>query len=379
MINNFFQNALQIDKFASDFYTEKLQKVYDYIEKYWKKSKSDLATGTFDLEECFTIIELQLDEALTEGDSTRIQNLREIQYKLKLFLAEVLSEFCHQVFTSQTLREFACRLLKERPIIITFNYDDFLENALETFSGINTNSAAIHSYFKRQDELKSKPFDQRSNGTFNIPEEELGYNYHNWTRSLGYGIKFDFVRRHFPGDLIDGRIYYSHPNNKLYKWYMLKLHGSLEWFRYLPIRVFPGEQIPLFGEKGKQIILDRASYWFTYSPTLEGWYIDPILVTPTLYKEKQLTEGVYTKLALLWSKARDALSSCKKLVVIGYSFPDTDFMTKKLFLESFADNQLDKLIIVNPDNSVAPRVANLCHHSGPITVWKNLVEFIRSE
>lgn len=53
----------------------------------------------------------------------------------------------------------------------------------------------------------------------------------------------------------------------------------------------------------------------------------------------------------LWKKAKYSLSKCRTLLVIGYSFPATDFHTRKLFLEAFTNNIVSELIIVNHDSN----------------------------
>jgi hypothetical protein len=373
MINNFFQTALKIERFATEFYSNQIQIVYDYIAKFWKKNKSDLSNGPFDLEECFTLIELQLKDAIDQQNQELAQNLRTIQFKLKLFLMEVLSEFSHEVLRSDPFREFGSILFTEKPIIITFNYDEYIENILEIAAGPNIARPPMEEIRRRH-----LAFMQSTE----LSEQELGYHFHNWTKSLAYGMKFDTVSWDFPGpeQLVAGATFYSHPNNGLYDWYLLKLHGSINWFRYLTIRAIPaipGQEEPPLTEDFSQIIISRQSYWFNHPPILNGWFIDPIIITPNMYKERQLTETVFDKLATLWLEAKNALSSCNTLVVIGYSFPPTDFMTKKLFLESFSNHQLDELIIVNPDTSVVQKVKDLCHHNKPVIVCRDLSEYLR--
>ena len=67
--------------------------LYSYIEKYWKKDLWDLENTEFDLEECFTLIQLQLKEAAENNEEQKYYELINIQYLLKYFLNEVLSEF----------------------------------------------------------------------------------------------------------------------------------------------------------------------------------------------------------------------------------------------------------------------------------------------
>ena len=371
LISNFFQVALKKEKYRSERYTSKIQIVYDYIKKYWKKNKSDLSSISFDLEECFTMLELQLREAIDANDIEKARELYTVQFKLKSFIAEVLSEFKIFPNTSDTMRRFGEILYKEKPIIITFNYDCIIEVAIESASGVNPH-------------VPREIFGRNPLQETNVSEEELAYSHFNWNRPLGYSIKFDKVQLHRAGirTYVEGERFYSHPKNKLYSWYILKLHGSLNWFRYLPIRKYPTfldeAEISLPKEKEKEIILIEGDWWFNEPPDLDGWYIDPIIITPTLYKEEYLRDPLYTRVfSPIWRKAKEVLSNCKRLVVIGYSFPATDFPTKKLFLESFSENVLEELIVVNPDTSVVQKVKNLCHFEKPVTVCKDLEEFLQ--
>ena len=78
----------------------------------------------------------------------------------------------------------------------------------------------------------------------------------------------------------------------------------------------------------------------------------------------------------LWRKARESLSKCESLTIIGYSFPSTDFYTKKLFLESFSkNNKLKELILVNPDKNICQKVKELCHFD-QVVYFENLEKFV---
>jgi hypothetical protein len=90
----------------------------------------------------------------------------------------------------------------------------------------------------------------------------------------------------------------------------------------------------LFEERRNKILLHDATWvpeFFSQGhPSLHNLYIDPLIITPILHKDKFLEDQLYSRLLKpLWKKAKDVLSCCKKLVVIGYSFPPTDFMTKR--------------------------------------------------
>jgi hypothetical protein len=90
---NFFSVALNMahGSFAKQISNPIFQPLSSYIEKYWKKSISKLKISGFDLEECFTFMELQLREARETHDETNYQRLVDIEYLLKHLLFQVLS------------------------------------------------------------------------------------------------------------------------------------------------------------------------------------------------------------------------------------------------------------------------------------------------
>ena len=69
LARDFFQVAFAMahGRFARK-YQNQFKQLPLYIKNYWKKSFSDLTTSDFELEECFTLIELQLRDAIQNGE-----------------------------------------------------------------------------------------------------------------------------------------------------------------------------------------------------------------------------------------------------------------------------------------------------------------------
>ena len=323
LATNFFETILRSRKYQAEMYLQRVNCVYEYIEKYWKKSKDDLRNQPFDLEELFTFLELQHYETGRGKNREKVMELATILFRLKAMLAELLSEFETFACSSGTLRDFGKEIYKEKPNIITFNYDCILENAVESASGCREE---IPPSF-----LES-PIPYSS-----VPDEELPYSHFNWNRTLGYGIKFDEVQLQRSGlsTYVDGDRFYNHPKNDLYEWKIIKLHGSLNWFRYLSERkypAFPMKEEKLPNGKQEEVILVRGHWWFTEPPDMNGWIIDPLLITPVLYKQKFYQQKLFRD---IWDQAKVHLAKCDRLIVIGYSFSQTDFAVRKLLLEAF--------------------------------------------
>lgn len=367
LLTNFFNIALSKRKFGDEHYSRQMQPVYDYIEKYFRKTKDDLAKSSFDLELCFTLLEQQIKRVERENRRTEFQELVTIRFHLISFLAEVLSEFEHFAVTSYTMRNLGRVIFHEKPTILTFNYDCLMESVLETTSGVNPN---IPKSFG-----DPGSFEKRE-----LPDELLVYSHCNWNRPLAYGFKFDEIQLQQAGisKFARGPRFYSIPQNQLYPKPLLKLHGSLNWFRYLPFRSFPvlpGEPEPRLNEKESEIILKDGTWWFGRPPDHDGWFIEPIIITPVLYKDRYYNENPFIE---IWELAKKALSQCDKLVVIGYSFSPSDFTTKQLFIESLVENNLKELVVVNPNHDLVKVVKELCHFDGGVVWYSSLDEYLQT-
>jgi hypothetical protein len=257
------------------------------------------------------------------------------------------------------MHEFGGRLLQEEPTVITFNYDTILERAIETASG------------------KADPPPYRTrvmDDSYTVPEDELSYSRYNWNRARCYGFKFDEVQLD-QGDLSpieDGSRFFGHKSNELYRWRILKVHGSLNWSKYSRDDRRPKPDSAF--RKEEAVFLLQPRWDLAQRRQHKGRFIDPVIITPVLNKDAFYRSAPFPT---IWRHAGDALSRCKKLVVIGYSLPPTDFAFKRLLLEAFSENDLTDLAIVNPDSSVVARVKELVHYEGPITYCTSLAEYLR--
>jgi len=318
------------------------------------------------------MLDLQLEEAISTNDKESFSELYTTGFKLKSLVAEILSYFEPFAWVSEVMQSFGKVLYKEKPAVLTFNYDCLVETVIEHTSGGNLSVP--------------EEFIHASIEGISVSDNELAYSGFNWNRPLGYGVKFGTVElsQAGPSRRVNGNRFYSHPNNKIYPWSILKLHGSLNWFQYLPIRRYPQypvsadwRNVSLPEEKKKEVILMRGTWWNSDPPDLDGWYLDPLIIIPTLHKENIMGNRLYPPtFHAIWNKAEHALSKCTRLVVIGYSFPSADLPIRKLLREVFSKHTLHELVVVNPDTSVCHEVKDLCHFHKPITICENLEEFL---
>jgi hypothetical protein len=211
--------------------------LWSYIDEYWKRNPTNLERNKFDLEEFLTFIELQLADANKKRDKRLKEQLANIRFLQIKFLYCVLHEFESDLngfldYPSDPkeildlvdcfyFKKLGQLLWKEKPTIITFNYDTFIESAIERASGKGFSKNSTTNRFQSQ-----------------VKENELDYSYWNWNRALAYGIKFDETMLYDKAignkrKFFEGNTFYENNNNNLYKWPILKLHGSINWFQFL--------------------------------------------------------------------------------------------------------------------------------------------------
>lgn len=359
MAKNFFQLIKQSSRYEK-IYHEQLRKVYEFMQDYWKLDEEEISLREFDLEKLFTFLHLTIDDINREEKYDELADLLKINDSLLAVFIDFLQKFDVHHASVELYRRFGEKLIEHKPDIITFNYDLYLENILESASGLNV---SIPDSFKNLQNLDD----------FNLPDDIIRYSHHKYNIPLAYGFKSDIVRIFMAGNrkYESGERFYDF--HELYANPIIKLHGSLNW---LKVRQFPVDRITLRALNKQYIgnLIISNEYWnIDFYNDFKGWAVRPYIITPTLYKR-----GFFDKFPFreLWSMAKKKLSDCNKLIVIGYSFSPTDFHTEKLFLDSFKENELQDLIIVNPDTSGIKKIKDLTHFNHPVTMCSNLREFM---
>jgi hypothetical protein len=98
--------------------------------------------------------------------------------------------------------------------------------------------------------------------------------------------------------------------------------------------------------------------------------MEPIIIPPLLYK--RFGDPPFPD---VWHHALETLSECETLIAIGYSFPTTDFRTRRLFLEAFSKPHLRSLMVINPDPNVSGQLRELTHFKGAVITCDDLRSF----
>lgn len=149
-----------------------------------------------------------------------------------------------------------------------------------------------------------------------------------WNPRYGYGFGLGPGGRSLSGDK-----YWAprEPSDKEHTIHLYKLHGSLHF------------QITEKGDKLK-IRLKQRPY------TKQIGDLRFTIIPPE--SNKAYDKGAFR---LLWSCAAGSIKKAKEIILIGYSLPLTDLHSTALFRTAVSKEQLQSLVIVNPDREARKR------------------------
>lgn len=365
LARDFFRQALRHPRISAEHTIEQIAPLLEFIEKYWHLARGELKDADFDLEECFTLLELQRREAEISQDKDTLARVLRLEWILTQLILDFMSECEHWFFKSAEFQAFGSRLLLERAAVITFNYDTLLESALEVASPPRQD--ATSAIFLRD------PNDDA------IRDEEVAYSPREWNPYIAYKVRFDEVALRTPGNvrMVEGERYYGHLRNQAEFPAFLKMHGSLSWFLHSGYRV---DGVLLEGEAASRAGRSVLRWGVQRLGVPEIDYADaeillPFIITPVLNKPYDQHPVFRT----VWGQARIELCNSRRLVIGGYSFPPTDFHVRRLLREVFSDTSPKDLCIINPDTTIVRVAKDLCNYKKPVMVCKDLGEFLEKD
>jgi hypothetical protein len=149
---------------------------------------------------------------------------------------------------------------------------------------------------------------------------------------------------------------------------LLKLHGSLNWLHC-------SNCDGTFLNRSEKISPEYSSFPKNCPSCGESnAYFQRVIVPPLLAKDYSLQP-----LKLLWGLANRYVARAQEIVIIGYSFPPTDFATEALLRDSlpWGRQKQTHFTIVNPDEKVYDRFKKIFNSS--VLEWKSsLKEYLNS-
>lgn len=357
--SEFFRYVLEQARFASDHARTQLAPLWAFIDRYWHLSESALKRGELDVEECLSFVELQRREALAAGDAARLRAASHLEFLLGGLLAECYAQVDHWHFFASEYQRLGRRMFDERAAVITFNYDTLLETAIQHASPPAAGTSSV---------LRGRYADRRIADDAHVTR--------SWDPLLAYKAHFDeLVVRSGSASPVRGEPFYrplapreaAHPP-------FLKLHGSVDWYFHTGYTLH-GKPVDVpASHPGSRSRFQRAHAHFD-APLVSPDNAEMLLPLMTTSALEKPADG-HPILLAIWNEARIALERTKTLVVIGYSFPAADFHLRRLLRQAFAENTLDHLCIVNPDAGVASLARDLCNFRKPISVYRDIAEYL---
>ncbi len=220
---------------------------------------------------------------------------------------------------------FARFILESRASIVTFNYDDVLDQSLWE----------VHRYVRGP-----------------VPSTN------HWHPDGGYGF---FCR---PSDVcVTARsIFMDQPSTLL-----LKLHGSMNWRSRLGEPAARGPSALLHHEGWFQRQADGLHPVYALEEIEKYLEPDPFLIPPVQVKAGL---SLHPVLRVIWNAAAMALRKARRVVFIGYSLPETDLAAKTLFGETLNQHDVEVHVVClakdkpsrdrlrNSYGKVIPRIAH---------------------
>ena len=188
----------------------------------------------------------------------------------------------------KTLEVFGRSVIAQGASIVTFNYDDVLDQAL---------------------------WEVHRATTAHMPSPY-------WHPDGGYG----FFCRPSVTTVVDSAVFMDRPHALL-----LKLHGSINWYWRLGEGAGRGPAGLVHHEDWYSSTRDHSPARDRIKAHLEQ---DPFIVPPVLVKSELTAHPV---LRVVWELAYQSLAQAKKVVFIGYSLPVTDLASRMLFRETLAN------------------------------------------
>ena len=153
---------------------------------------------------------------------------------------------------------------------------------------------------------------------------------------------------------------------------ILKLHGSLNWVYAVRSGKDPKNSIrnPL----GKNLVCLNSNHIYgKLRIRIRKKYKSVVpLIIPPIYEKASRFQRI---IGPLWEKAAKTIENADRVVIFGYSFPDTDFAAHSLFRRSFYQNsKLKEISVINPNPAILAKVSGILnatvgHHYADVPLY----------
>lgn len=289
---NFFQKAMRLidihqikDRHFAD---ENIQyeHIFQFIEKLWGISREQIGQSNLDMEEVLTLLTIEIEEDLP-GRDRLLQAYQEYLLLMALTFDKILyGEPCPH-------HRAIAKSLQPGDTIISFNYELLMDYALN-----NLKDAKAY-----------------------------------WHIRDGYGIPCQEITQKERKEKTEHL-----PSNV----HLYKLHGSLNWL-FCP-RCGQLYSYNHSDDKGHSMIINGMANLIKCTTEHCCQRLSRVIIPPTLIKNYQSIPFIPD----LWQEAKQRLEQAAEIIVIGYSFPTTDFRSNWMFRKAITQNsKLQRVVVID--------------------------------
>jgi hypothetical protein len=319
----------------------------NYLKKYHKMTVSDFSNYSEDIENIHSEISDKVISYAKEskfyfsGNNSDEKVLAYRAYMQVLFLFNSVINEIQNGDVSKPHQNIA-QNLKSDDVILTFNWDTLMDRALESVTNWNVDSGY---YIPPKAIYNDGWVGCHGKSTNNAP---LLIKLHGSTNWLTSYMRIENGNWKLTQELSPDVLYVYRNTLQPYETYRGRYWNGYEPFSY---GYYP-PNIPDKGEKAPEGYY-TVNLRSNFDPRIQnnisgtaGLVSMPAIIPPVKQKEYNLFGDVFET---LWKKAEESLAKADNIVILGYSFPRTDYRTDELFKKAFCKRTTKpKIVIINP-------------------------------
>lgn len=293
-----------------------------------------------------------LKEVLNYKGQNYNNPIQDYQQRLKAFLADAffLSDKQMENFNLEDFYTPIDKCIAERSSFRGYSteYITQIKNELSILIGIviddglvrsNKSRAFMHSLFRIIHTNTDNPF-QRGKPDINvittnwdIAFDSIVFRSGPIATDIDYGTRYYLLNPDELGDDQPNRIY---PREGVFNYKILKLHGSLNWLKCPSCNKLFINPLVKIAIKDQTLSYDcrfcKKNHRIAKTEA-KGYNLEPHIVYPTFLKDLNSIH-----LRSIWEKSADVLIKTKRLIFIGYSFPQADYEIRQLLARRVPDD-----------------------------------------
>ena len=317
--------------------------IINYVVEYRKIKLEQFERFNEDIEILHSEIQAKLYDALNReknlfDDPNNIVYLKAFNELIFLFVS-VINEIQNGPISDSHIN--LAKQLKQDDSIVTFNWDTLMDRALNQETDWNTDLGYFRSpkLIYREGWVEPEKTKKKS-----FPTLLKLHGSSNWLTShtIPENGKLELTQE------VSVDEFFVYENNiKPYYCYAGRYMSGYEDFSY---GYYP-PNLPILGKPAPEgMLFSRTRLKLPHMPegTSEstGLVSMPLIIPPVQKKEYDQFGNLFES---LWNEAKKKIQEADEIIIIGYSFPKTDYRSSELFKSTFIKRKdMPKITIINP-------------------------------